>query len=112
MKRKKWFDKKFQFDLTPDKYSSLLKKLMETPQTISQLVSSIEEMVLITRVENRWSIKENVGHLIDLEELHDARIDDFIDRKETLRPADLNNQKTNEANHNLSLIHISEPTRH
>jgi hypothetical protein len=104
VERKKWFDKKFQFDLTPDKYSSLLKKLTETPHTISQLVSSIDETVLIKRVDNRWSIKENVGHLIDLEELHDGRIDDFIAGKEILRPADLNNQKTNEANHSSKNI--------
>jgi hypothetical protein len=100
MERKKWFDKKFQFDLTPDKYSSLLEKLAETPHTISRLVYSLDEAVLIKGVENRWSIKENVGHLIDLEEIHDGRIDDFIAGKEILRPADLNNQKTNEANHN------------
>jgi len=104
VERKKWFDKKFQFDLTPDKYSSLLKKLNETPHTIFRLVSSLDEKVLIKRVDNRWSIKENVGHLIDLEELHDGRIDDFIAGKEILRPADLNNQKTNEANHNSKNI--------
>jgi uncharacterized damage-inducible protein DinB len=104
VERKKWFDKKFQFDLTLDKYSSLLKKLTETPHTISQLVSSLDETVLIKRVDNRWSIKENVGHLIDLEELHDERIDDFIAGKEILRPADLNNQKTNEANHSSKNI--------
>ncbi len=28
VERKKWFDKKFQFDLTQDQYGSLLKKLM------------------------------------------------------------------------------------
>ncbi len=104
MKNLKWFDKKFQFDLTPDKYSLLLKKLLETPDTISHLVSSIDETVLINKIDNRWSIKENIGHLIDLEELHDGRIDDFIAGKEILRSADLNNRKTNEANHNSKKI--------
>lgn len=104
MERRKWFDKKFQFDLTPDKYSSLLKKLMKTPQTISRLVSSIDETVLIKKIDNGWSIKENIGHLIDLEELHDGRIDDFIAGKEILRPADLNNRKTDEADHNNKKI--------
>jgi hypothetical protein len=104
VERKKWFDKKFQFDLTPDKYSSLLKKLNETPHTISRLVFSQDEKVLIKRVDNRWSIKENVGHLIDLEEIHDGRIDDFIAGKEILRPAEPKNLKTNEANHNSKNI--------
>jgi len=104
VKRQKWFDKKFQFDLSEDHYGSVLKKLRETPENIAQLVSPLSEEVLTKRIENRWSIKENIGHLIDLEELHDGRIDDFIAGKEILRPADLNNRKTDEANHNNKKI--------
>lgn len=48
----------------------------------------------------KWSIKEHIGHLSDLEELHEGRIDDFIARKEVLRAADMTNAKTYEANHN------------
>ena len=96
----KWFDKKFQFDLSEDHYGSVLMKLRETPENIAQLVSPLPEEVLTKRTDNCWSIKENIGHLIDLEELHDGRIDDFKAGKETLRPADLNNRKTEEANHN------------
>jgi len=104
VKRQKWFDKKFQFDLSEDHYGSVLKKLRETPENIAQLVSALPEEVLTKRIENRWSIKENIGHLIDLEELHDGRIDDFIVGKEVLRPADLKNKKTDEANHNSKKI--------
>ena len=100
MKRQKWFDKKFQFKLSLNQYASVLKKLEENPDIIAKLVSKLPEEILTKRVENRWSIKENVGHLIDLEQLHDGRIDDFIAGKEKLRPADLNNRKTDEANHN------------
>ena len=100
MKRQKWFDKKFQIELSQDKYNSILNDLAENPEKISKLVSSLPENVLTKKVENRWSIKENIGHLIDLEELHEGRIDDFINGKEILRPADMKNQKTEEANHN------------
>jgi uncharacterized damage-inducible protein DinB len=96
----KWFDKKFQFELSQDNYDIILKKLSENPNRVLQLISSLSEEVLTRKINNRWSIKENVGHLIDLEELHDGRIDDFIEGKKTLRPADLNNKKTDEANHN------------
>jgi uncharacterized damage-inducible protein DinB len=104
VKRQKWFDKKFQFDLSEDHYGSVLKKLRETPDKIARLVSSLPQEVTTMRVENRWSIQENVGHLIDLEELHEGRIDDFIADKEILRSADLNNKKTEEANHNSKNI--------
>jgi hypothetical protein len=104
MNRQKWFDKKFQFESALESYEKILKKLNENPKIISTLVVSLPEEILIKRIDNRWSIKENVGHLIDLEELHDGRIDDFIAEKETLRPADLNNTKTHEANHNSKKI--------
>lgn len=99
-KRQKWFDKKFQFELLQEKYDIVLNQLIETPEKISLLISSLPEDILSKRVNDKWSIKENVGHLIDLEELHDARIDDFIDGKQMLRSADLKNKKTEKADHN------------
>ena len=104
MIKQKWFDKKFEFKYSPADYDLLLNELMKTPEKISQIVSSLPEEMLTKKIDNRWSIKENIGHLIDLEELHDGRIDDFISGKEILRPADLNNRKTDEANHNSKNI--------
>ena len=104
MIKQKWFDKKFEFKYSPSDYDLLLNELMKTPEKILQIVSSLPEEILTKKIDNRWSIKENIGHLIDLEELHDGRIDDFISGKEILRPADLNNRKTDEANHNSKNI--------
>ena len=104
MNRQKWFDKKFQFELSQNEYGLVLSKLNENSEKISNLVSSLPVTILTKRVDNGWSIQENVGHLIDLEELHTGRIDDFIAGKETLRSADLNNKKTDEANHNKENI--------
>lgn len=47
-----------------------------------------------------WSVKEHLGHLSDLEELWWKRLQDFLDGKEVLTVADLNNTKTEEARHN------------
>jgi len=104
MHRQKWFDKKFQFELSQDDYELILSKLNGNPQKISKFVSSLPVAVLTKKIDNGWSIQENVGHLIDLEELHSGRIDDFIAGKENLRPADLNNRKTDIANHNKKNI--------
>ena len=104
MNRQKWFDKKFQFELFQNDYELILTKLNENPEKIFNLVSSLPAATLTEKVDNGWSIQENVGHLIDLEELHSGRIDDFIAGKETLRSADLNNKKTDEAIHNKENI--------
>lgn len=47
-----------------------------------------------------WSVKEHLGHLFDLEERWWKRLQDFLDRKEMLTAADLNNTRTKEAGHN------------
>jgi uncharacterized damage-inducible protein DinB len=104
MKRQKWFDRKFTFEHSHDEYNTILTQLLSNPDKISELVSELPEEILSNKVDGKWSIKENVGHLIDLEELHDSRIDDFISGKKKLRPADLNNKKTDEANHNSKNI--------
>jgi uncharacterized damage-inducible protein DinB len=100
VKRVKWFDKKFNFDLNKRELTTILSKLKETPERIDKLVVNLSEETITKKTGEEWSIKENIGHLIDLEELHSGRIDDFIAGKESLRPADLKNEKTYEAGHN------------
>ncbi|MEM9935822.1 MAG: DinB family protein, partial [Bacteroidota bacterium] len=51
-------------------------------------------------VANKWSIKEEVGHLWDLEPLWLARMHDILSGREDLTVADLTNRKTHEAGHN------------
>jgi len=61
---------------------------------------SINPALLTHRVDNTWSIKENLGHLSDLEPLWQRRLDDIITGKEELSPTDLQNTRTTEAGHN------------
>jgi len=100
MQHVKWFDKKFNFNLDQNEFNTVLSKLNETPGRISELVENVPEETLIKKTDDKWSIKENIGHLIDLEELHSGRIDDFINNRDTLRSADLNNTKTHQTGHN------------
>ncbi|MEJ2193623.1 MAG: DinB family protein [Ignavibacteriaceae bacterium] len=100
MPKRKWVEKKFEFSLSQDEYSSILSKLSETPDKIDELVNSLSTEVLKRKINDKWSILEHIGHIIDLEELHNGRIDDFIKGAEKLRPADMTNRKTHEANHN------------
>jgi len=100
MGRQKWFDKKFTFAHSQDDYNKILNQLLENHEELTKMVSSLPSDKLTKKVDGKWSIQENIGHLIDLEELHDGRIDDFIAGKEILRPADLKNRKSDEANHN------------
>ena len=65
--------------------------------------------------DNTWSIKENIGHLTDLEPLWQGRLEDIVKGEKELKPADLLNRKTDEANHNskslLGLLNDFRQTR-
>src|SRR5690606_15396256 len=58
--------------------------------------------ILTVRLDDKWSILENIGHLIDLEPLWQGRLDDFLEGRTELRPADLQNTKTHQAGHNTT----------
>jgi DinB superfamily len=106
MRRELWINKKFTFELDNSELQSVLNKLREAPVKINRMVGRLPEEVLIKKMDGKWSIKENIGHLIDLEELHYLRIDDFIEGRHILRAADMGNKKTEKANHNKKDINL------
>ena len=54
------------------------------------------------RTDEGWSPLEHIGHLLDLEQLWSGRLSDFAAGHPELRPADLENRATWEADHNRS----------
>ena len=100
MNKELWTDKKFIFVLENSELSSIIDRLKDSHSKIKQIINGVPEEILDKKPEGKWSIKENVGHLIDLEELHDKRIDDFLENRHVLHAADMKNKKTDDARHN------------
>jgi uncharacterized damage-inducible protein DinB len=98
--RTKWIERKFNFDYPPGMFPYYVERLRGTPVIIEEITGSLSENQLSEKINSAWSIKEHIGHLIDLEELHDKRIDQFLANMAILLPADMSNRKTNLANHN------------
>lgn len=99
-----WFDRRFDLGLPAAAFPDLLERLRNTPVRLESLVHGLSAEQVTRRVDDAWSIQENVGHLIDLEPLWDGRLDDFLAGLDELRPADLENRRTHEAEHNESLL--------
>src|SRR5688500_4143070 len=100
MTRTKWIDRKFTFDFPEGWLFNIIERLRGTTARLYWISASLTEEQLIYQPDGKWSIKEHIGHLSDLEELHEGRIDDFLERKEILRAADMSNAKTVAAHHN------------
>lgn len=101
---KLWFSRRFTFDVEPSAYPTLLERLRGTPLRLEERLSRLDAGALTRRVDDRWSIQENAGHLLDLEPLWAARLDDFENGAERLSAADLQNRRTHEANHNATPV--------
>ncbi len=104
MTKELWTDKKFIFVLENSELESILNRLRETPSKIRQIVNGVSEEILNKKPKGKWSVKENIGYLTDLEELHDNRIDDFLENRNVLHAADMKNKKTDAAHHNKKEI--------
>jgi uncharacterized damage-inducible protein DinB len=96
----KWFDRKFDFTVEQNIFPSIIERLRGTPARLEEKTQLLSEDILTAKVNGTWSIKENIGHLIDLEPLWMGRLEDILNNETYLRTADLTNTKTDQANHN------------
>ena len=85
-------------------FPNIVERLRGTPARVEELVSGLTPGILIRRVENAWSIQENVGHLLDLEVLWTTRVSELREGKPELTAADLDNRLTWERNHNSAAL--------
>ncbi len=98
--RQRWFDRQFELGLAPESLPDVLKRFRGTPNRLEDRIQGIPEESLARRIGKQWSIQENVGHLLDLESLWSGRLGDLEAGRDELRPADLENRMTHEAEHN------------
>jgi uncharacterized damage-inducible protein DinB len=99
-----WFERKFDLSFPEHLHPNLCARLRGTPARLEELLRSYPPQILQRRQQKTWSMQENAGHLLDLEPLWLARVDDYLAGAETLTAADLTNRKTHEANHNANSI--------
>src|SRR5688572_22159209 len=99
MEKTKWTERKFTFDLPVNWFPVVVERLRGTSARLRDMTSNLTEPETAIRLENKWCIKEHIGHVSDLEELHTGRVDEFVARLPVLRAADMTNAKTYEADH-------------
>lgn len=101
IKRTRWVEREFDFGLALGVFPSVVERLRGTPARLEELTRGLARETLTAKnVAGSWSVQEQVGHLIDLDELHEGRLEDYALHHSTLRAADMTNRKTEEAGHN------------
>jgi uncharacterized damage-inducible protein DinB len=104
MKRQPWTAHVFNLDIDPGWIYNILTRVEDTELRLRHYCKELDDAHLSLQTNGAWSIKEHIGHLIDLEELHLNRLKEFADLKVVLTGADMSNAKTEAAAHNERAI--------
>jgi len=95
-----WFDRKFEFAFPVELHPNLCARLRGTPAGLEEMLRGRSHEFLTKKPQEKWSAQEHAGHLLDLEPLWLARVDDYVVGSAQLTVTDLQNRKTDEANYN------------
>jgi uncharacterized damage-inducible protein DinB len=100
MKRTNWFDRVFPPQTDNGVFPCILERLSGTAARLQEKINAVNVASIgTTSTEKTWSIKKEIGHLIDLEPLWLARALEILADKKDLKVADLGNTKTHETDH-------------
>jgi uncharacterized damage-inducible protein DinB len=97
----KWFTREFDFRFPVEFCPNLCARLRGTPARLDELLHGCPRELLVRRPQDKWSAQEHAGHLLDLEPLWMARVEDYLTGATELTTADLSNRNTDEADHNV-----------
>jgi uncharacterized damage-inducible protein DinB len=95
-----WFGRKFEFSFPAELFPNLCVRLRGMPARLEEIARAHPPERLVQKPEEKWSAQEHAGHLLDLEPLWMARVEDYLKAAAELTTTDLSNRKTHEAGHN------------
>ena len=97
-----WIERGFNFDYPVTKFPDILERFRGTPARVQERIAALPESVLTRRDGDGWSIQENVGHLLAVEDLAHKRVEQLLAGESVLQVADMSNRRTNEADYNAA----------
>jgi hypothetical protein len=106
MEQTEWFKRSFPAIEDNGILPSIIERLSGTPARLEETTGRLSPTVLTVKPGDKWSVKEEIGHLYDLEPLWLGRLEDISGALTELRVTDLTNQKTHQANHNATDINV------
>ncbi len=87
MKRLDWFERKFTFGLPAGMLPFYLERLDGTICRMEVKLHNVSDEILSIQEKGKWSVKQNIGHLAEVNEIASARIDEICNRASILSPA-------------------------
>src|SRR6478609_11078911 len=82
-----WFERNLKFGYAPEMLPFFLERLQGTIIRLEQKVRGMDEKILSRKLEGKWSIKENIGHLAEVDEIGNKRMDAVTSGVAVMTPA-------------------------
>jgi hypothetical protein len=82
-----WFERNLRFGHSPDMLPFFLERLQGTPLRAEAKVKGLPDELLSTKVDGKWSIKEQIGHLAEVDAVANKRLDEMAQGVAVLSPA-------------------------
>lgn len=87
MKILPWFERDLSFGKPIEMLPFYLERLGGTIIRIQSKVHGIPDEILSFKPDGKWSVKEHIGHLAEVDEIATKRIDEMMAGAEVLSPA-------------------------
>jgi hypothetical protein len=87
MKSLDWFERSFTFGLPKAMLPFYVERLEGAIYRIEHKVKGVSEKVLSEKYNDKWSVKQNIGHLAEVDLVSNKRIDEMIKGVNVLSPA-------------------------
>jgi hypothetical protein len=87
MKKMEWFERQFSFNLPVGMLPFYLERLGGTLARIEKKTSGLTEEILSHKLDGKWSVKENIAHLAEVDEIALKRIDEMKQGISPMSPA-------------------------
>jgi uncharacterized damage-inducible protein DinB len=86
--RPSWAQRKFSFVHPPWMLADFVERLRGVRPRLDALLVGLDDSRARLQLEGKWSIAQNIGHLSDVEELWQERLEDLRKGRKTYTPAD------------------------
>jgi len=87
MKKLDWFEREFQFGLPAGMLPFYIERLKGTIARLESKVIGVPEEIISHQLDGKWSVKQNIGHLAEVDEIAIRRMDEMIAGVPIMSPA-------------------------
>lgn len=106
-----WFERHLKFGYPIEMLPYFLERLEGTALRIEAKVKGISNEILSKQFNGKWSVKQNIGHLAEVDEINFRRIDEMIAGVAQLSPAVFEPKKDYNSQDVKEVLHYFHKTR-